>query len=38
MSVNSNINMYYEELIDSIAERAQDNIADGGYEDESEAI
>ena len=38
MSVNSNINMYYEELIDSIAERAKDNIADGGYEDETEAI
>lgn len=38
MSVESNINLYYEELISSIAERAKKNIADGGYEDETDAI
>lgn len=38
MSVESNINMYYEELVASIAERAMDNIDDGGYGDENECI
>ena len=34
MSVDSNIEMYYEELIESIAERAYDSMKDGGDEDE----
>ena len=34
MSVDSNIEMYYEELIESIAERAYDSMEDGGDEDE----
>ena len=34
MSVGSNIEMYYEELIESIAERAYDSMKDGGDEDE----
>ena len=34
MSVDSNIEMYYEELIESIAERAYDGMKDGGDEDE----
>jgi len=38
MSVDSNINMYYEELVASMAERAKDNLDDGGYGDESECI
>lgn len=35
MSVESNINMYYEELVASIAERAADDIKDGVEEDEA---
>ena len=34
MAVESNIEMYYEELIESIAERASDDMKDGGDEDE----
>lgn len=34
----SNINSYYEDLVNSIAERAYDNIKDGGYSDDSECI
>ena len=34
----SNINECYEELISSMAERAYDNIKDGGYGDDSECI
>ena len=34
MAVESNIEMYYEELIESIAERAYDDMKDGGDEDE----
>ena len=34
MSVDSNIEMYYEELIEIIAERAYDSMKDGGDEDE----
>ena len=34
MAVESNINMYYEELIESLAERAYDSMKDGGDEDE----
>ena len=34
MAVESNIEMYYEELIESIAERAYDSMKDGGDEDE----
>ena len=34
MTVESNIEMYYEELIESIAERAYDDMKDGGDEDE----
>ena len=34
----SNINECYEELISSMAERAYDNIKDGGYGDDSEFI
>lgn len=34
MAVESNIEMYYEELIKSIAERAFDDMKDGGDEDE----
>lgn len=34
MAVESNINMYYEELIESIAERAYDDMKNGGDEDE----
>lgn len=33
MTVESNIEMYYEELIESIAERAYDDMKDGGDED-----
>ena len=33
MAVESNINMYYEELIESLAERAYDSMKDGGYGD-----
>lgn len=38
MAVESNINMYYEELIGSLAERAYDIMKDGGYGDEDECI
>ena len=38
MATESNINMYYEELIESLAERAYDNVKDGGYGDEDECI
>lgn len=38
MAVESNINMYYEELIESLAERAYDNVKDGGYGDEDECV
>lgn len=34
MAVESNIEMYYEELISSLAERAYDSMKDGGDEDE----
>ena len=34
MAVESNIEMYYEELIESIAERAYDDVKNGGDEDE----
>ena len=34
MAVKSNIEMYYEELIESLAERAYDDMKDGGDEDE----
>lgn len=35
MSVESNIDMYYEELVASIAERAADDIKNGIEEDEA---
>lgn len=35
MSVESNINMYYEELVAGIAERAADDIKNGVEEDEA---
>lgn len=38
MSVDNNINLYYEELVQSMAERAKDSIVPGGYEDETDAI
>lgn len=38
MSIESNINSYYEELIASMSERAKDNLDDGGYGDESDCI
>ena len=38
MSVDSNINSYYEGIVESMAERALDNLDDGGYGDESECI
>ena len=38
MATESNINMYYEELIESLAERAYDNAKDGGYGDDDECI
>lgn len=38
MAVESNIEMYYEELISSLAERAFDSMKDGGYGDEDECI
>ena len=31
MATESNINTYYEELIESLAERAFDSVEDGGY-------
>lgn len=34
MAVESNINMYYEELIKDLAERAYDSVKDGGDDDE----
>ena len=34
MAVESNIEMYYEELIESLAERAYDDMKNGGDEDE----
>lgn len=34
MAVESNIEMYYEELVNSLAERAYDSLKDGGDEDE----
>lgn len=34
MAVESNIEMYYEELISSLAERAYDDMKNGGDEDE----
>ena len=38
MATESNINMYYEELIASLADRAYDDLKNGGYGDESECI
>ena len=38
MATECNINMYYEELVQSLAERAYDDIKDGSYGDESECI
>lgn len=38
MAVESNITMYYEELVESMASMAIDNINDGGYGDEGECI
>ena len=38
MATESNINTYYEELVQSLAERAADSLKDGGYGDESECI
>lgn len=38
MSINSNINLYYEELVQSIAERAYDNMKDGGYSGDDECV
>ena len=38
MAVESNINMYYEELVESLAKRAYDSMKDGGYGDEDECI
>ncbi len=37
-ATESNINMYYEELVQSLAERAFDDLKNGGYGDESECI
>ena len=34
MAVESNIEMYYEELIENIADRAYDDMKNGGDEDE----
>lgn len=38
MAVENNINMYYEELVQGMAERAKDNLDNGGYGDENECI
>lgn len=38
MAVESNINMYYEELIESLADRAFDSVKNGGYGDDDECI
>lgn len=38
MATESNINTYYEELIASLADRAYDDLKNGGYGDESECI
>lgn len=38
MAVESNIEMYYEEIVNSLAERAYDSLKDGGYSDEDECI
>lgn len=38
MATESNINTYYEELIASLAERAYDDLKNGGYGGESECI
>lgn len=38
MSIEGNINSYYEELIASLADRAYDSLKSGGYGDESECI
>lgn len=38
MATESNINTYYEELIADLAERAYDDLKNGGYGDESECI
>lgn len=38
MAIESNINSYYWELIESLAERAKDNAKDGGYGDEDECV
>lgn len=38
MATESNINTYYEELVASLAERAHDDLKNGGYGDESECI
>lgn len=38
MATESNINSYYWELIESLAERAKDNVEDGGYGDEDECV
>lgn len=37
-ATESNINMYYEELVAVLAERAYDDLKNGGYGDESECI
>lgn len=38
MSVDSNINSYYEELVSSIADRAEDYKKDGGVWDGSDEV
>lgn len=38
MATESNINTYYEELVQSLAERAADDLKNGGYGDEAECI
>lgn len=38
MAIESNIDSYYWELIESLAERAKDNAKDGGYGDEDECV
>lgn len=38
MAVESNVNMYYEELVQDMAIRAKENLDDGNYGDESECI
>lgn len=38
MAIESNIDSYYWELIGSLAERAKDDVKDGGYGDEDECV